>query len=113
MVRDTDDVARVHVLSLDSDKVPGNRRYLLASDEIVDLRRVASRMKEEYPELAGRLPDVEVDDEGYQGRKAMLAQIDTSASDAVFGREWKSAYDSIKEIVLDVARWEGGGRVDS
>ena len=41
MGRDTDDVARVHVLSLDSEKVPGNRRYLLASPEIVDLRRVA------------------------------------------------------------------------
>ena len=105
--RDTDDVARTHVLSLDAEKVPGNRRYLLASPEVVDLRSVNAKMREEYPGLRERLSDVKIDEEGFETRKAKLAKIDTSKSDCVFGTGWKSAYDSIKEIVLDAARWEG------
>ncbi|KAF1971088.1 NAD(P)-binding protein [Bimuria novae-zelandiae CBS 107.79] len=108
---DTDDVARVHVLSLDAEKVPGNWRYLLVSPEIVDVRSVAARMRKEYPELADRLPDVEVDAEGYEKKKAKLAKMDTSKSDEIFGTEWKSAYDSIKEIVLDTVRFEKESRL--
>jgi hypothetical protein len=94
------------VLALEPEKVPGNQRYLLASPETVDLRSVVARMKEDYPELADKLPDVGVDDEGHRSRMAKLAKVDTSKSDVVFGTKWKSAYDSIKEIVLDAIRWE-------
>lgn len=104
--RDTDDVARAHVLALEQDKVPGNQRYLLASPETVDLRSVVVRMKKEYAEVAHRLPDVELDEERYTGLKAKLAKLDTSKSDVIFGTTYKSAYDSIKEIVLDAVRWE-------
>ncbi|KAJ4290611.1 hypothetical protein N0V90_010829 [Kalmusia sp. IMI 367209] len=103
---DTDDVAKAHVLSLDARKVPGNRRYILASPEVVDLRTVAARLRQEYPDLAERLPDVEVDEDGFTAKKAKLAEVDTNKSDEIFGTEWKSAYDSIKEIVLDAVKWE-------
>lgn len=111
--RDTEDVAKAHILSLDEAKVPGNRRYLLASPEAVDLRSVVARMKHEYPELADMLPDVAIDEEGDKNKKAKLAKIDTSESDVVFGTEWKGAYDSIKEIVLDAVKWakENGSEV--
>ncbi|KAL5459608.1 hypothetical protein PMIN06_002750 [Paraphaeosphaeria minitans] len=63
-------------------------------------------MRKEYAELAHRLPDVVIDEQGHGRRKAKLVKVDTSKSDVVFGTEWRSAYDSIKEIVLDVVRWE-------
>ncbi|KAJ4356629.1 uncharacterized protein N0V89_004665 [Didymosphaeria variabile] len=111
MFLDTDDVARAHVLALEQEKVPGNHRYLLASHEGVNLRSVVARMKKEYPEVADRLPDVQVDEEGYESRRAKLAKIDTSKSDTIFGTEWKTAYDSIKEIVLDAVRWEKDDKI--
>jgi len=105
MHRDTDDVARVHIQALDRVRIKGNARYLLASHEIVNLRAVAKRLREEDPRLAEVLPDVELDVEGFEKRKARLARLDLSESDALFGVTWKSAYESIKEIVLDDLRW--------
>lgn len=100
------------MLALDREKVPGNKRYLLASPEIVDLRSVVARMKQEYPEMANRLPGVETDEDGHRRKKARLVKVDTKQSDAVFGTTWKSAYDSIKEIVLDAVRWEEANQLN-
>jgi nucleoside-diphosphate-sugar epimerase len=102
--RDTDDVARTHILSLDRTKVPGNERYFLASSEPLDLRVIASKLRKEKPEWASRLPEVEVlPTSRLQGK---FAKIDTAKADKVFGTDWKSAYESVKETVADVIEWE-------
>jgi NADPH-dependent methylglyoxal reductase len=101
---DTDDVARSHVLSLDRTKVPGNDRYLIASSELFDLRAVAAKLRKETPEWASRLPEIEVlPASRLQGK---FATIDTAKGDGVFGADWKSAYESLKETVADVIEWE-------
>lgn len=102
--RDTDDVARTHILSLDRSKVPGNERYLIASSEPFDLRVIANKLRKEKPEWASRLPEVEVlPTSRLQGK---LATINTTKADKVFGSDWKSAYESVKETVADVIEWE-------
>ncbi|KAF2678606.1 NAD(P)-binding protein [Lentithecium fluviatile CBS 122367] len=105
---DTDDVAGTHILSLDREKVPGNRRYLLTHPETVNLRAVAAKLRREHPELAGRLPDLPEEDSVWAKEK--LVKIDTSKADAVFGTQWTDAYESIKAIVFDVLRWEEQNR---
>lgn len=101
---DTDDVASIHIQALDRDRVPGNRRYVLASDEPVNLRSIAARLRREHPELRDRLPDLS--EEGDLWTKENMVKVDTSESDAIFGTNWKAAYDSVKETVFDVLRWE-------
>lgn len=103
-LRDTDDVARAHILSLDRSKVPGNERYVLASSELLDLRAIANRLRKENPEWASRIPEMEeLPSSHLQGK---FATIDTSKADGVFGTDWKSAFDSVKETVANVIRWE-------
>jgi hypothetical protein len=97
-------VARTHVLSLDRTKVPGNERYVLASSEPLDLRAIVSKLRKEKPEWASRLPEVEVlPTSRLQGK---FATINTAKADKVFGTDWKSAYDSIKETVTDAIKLE-------
>ncbi|KAF2873571.1 hypothetical protein BDV95DRAFT_605065 [Massariosphaeria phaeospora] len=106
---DTDDVARIHVLSLDRTKVPGNERYLLAAHEIHDLRAVGLKLRAEHPELASRIPELQ---ERPQKTADTFAKLDLSKTDRVFGKDWKSAYESVERTVFDIVKWEeenGGG----
>ncbi|KAF2844376.1 hypothetical protein T440DRAFT_559659 [Plenodomus tracheiphilus IPT5] len=100
----TDDVAQTHVVSLDRKKVPGNERYILTSQEILDLRSIAADLRAQYPELAKRIPELQKSSE--PRRADGFAKVDTSKAEAVFGNQWKSHYDSVKEAVLDVVNWE-------
>jgi nucleoside-diphosphate-sugar epimerase len=99
--RDTDDVAKCHVLALDQGKVKGNERYLTVSNETLELRKIVDKLKQELPELAGRLPTFEERNEALK-----LATVDLKKGNAVFGTAWKSAYESVKATVEDVLRWE-------
>ncbi|KAI4667253.1 uncharacterized protein J4E79_001938 [Alternaria viburni] len=109
-VLNTDDVAKSHVTALDRNKVPGNERYLLVSPEIMDLRAIAVDLRAESLELTKRIPALQPNLERRGPEK--FAKIDTSKSEAVFGTQWKSGHDTIKEVVLDVVKWEKENNVN-
>jgi len=90
--------------------VPGNERYILVSPEIMDLRAIAVDLRAESPELAKRIPALQPNLE--RRRPETFAKIDTSKSEAAFGTQWKSGHDTIKEVVLDVVKWEKENNVN-
>lgn len=105
--RDTDDVAKCHVLALDQGKVKGNERYLIASNEVLELRKIVDKLKQESPELGERLPAFEE-----STKPLKLANVDLTKGNTAFGTAWKSAYESVKATVEDSLSWErDGGRL--
>lgn len=100
---DTDDVARCHILSMSKAKVPGNERYLLASKDILNLRKIVNEIRRETPAVAERISTFVDERDTFEGK---IANLDTSKADKVFGTEWKGGYNSIRETVLDVLKWE-------
>lgn len=110
--RDTDDVAHCHILALDTHNVRGNERYLVAAPGILDIRKIINQLRGEISEIKERVPALkEVDIKDIESK---LVKLDTSKADKVFGREWKSGYDSIKATAEDVLGWEkkNGVKVD-
>ena len=97
-------MARTHLIALDRHRVPGNERYLTVSNELLDLKLIGNKLREEYPELQGRIPESE---DASSGRwENSFCKVDTSKGDNIFGRDWKSGYDSVKGIVFNVLKWE-------
>jgi NADPH-dependent methylglyoxal reductase len=76
----------------------------LAHPEPLNLRAVAARLRREHLELAERLPDLPED--ASLVAKEKLVKLDTTKSDAVFGTQWADVYESVRETVFDVLRWE-------
>lgn len=101
-VMDCGDVARVHVRSLDVDRVPGGR-YLLCIREKIEVRMVARRIREEFPGLRGRVlaPGVE----GGEGNE-VRCEVDVGEMERVFGMEWKGWWECVKGTVEDILMYE-------
>ncbi|KAL5347324.1 hypothetical protein ACLOAV_007635 [Pseudogymnoascus australis] len=100
-VMDVEDVASIHVKSLDL-KVPGNERYLFHSSHPQDSAEVAKMIREEYPQLRNRVPEVGED----RAESPVKVKVDTSKSDRVFGGPWKDWWESAKDIVDDIIKFE-------
>ncbi|KAF2837901.1 NAD(P)-binding protein [Patellaria atrata CBS 101060] len=98
---DVDDVARLHVLSL-NDSVPGNERYLFAHPSLLSPNHLANKIRETYPELRDRVPAAGEDN----GLPKPLPTLDTSKADKVFGTAWKGLWESARWAVEDVLAWE-------
>jgi hypothetical protein len=99
-VMDIDDVAEMHVRSLDTNAVPGNKRYIGASG-VADGYEIARKIREEYPELRNRVPEA-----SGSGLPKVLFKFDMSETDAVFGKNWKSVWESAKATVEDIITTE-------
>jgi NADPH-dependent methylglyoxal reductase len=94
---DVDDVADMHVKSLDKARVPGNKRYL-ASAGVMDSRDVARKIREEFPELRSRVPEPA---EG-SGIPESLITLDLKETEEVFGTAWKGWWESARATVVDI-----------
>lgn len=101
IIRDVEDVASIHVKSLDL-KVPGNERYLFHSSHPQDSAEVAKKIREEYPQLRNRVPEVGED----RAESPVKVKVDTSKSDRVFGGPWKDWWESAKDTVDDIIKFE-------
>jgi NADPH-dependent methylglyoxal reductase len=83
--------------------VPGNERYLVASPERLDLRKVVNVLRGEDPEIAQRIPAFEATGVDIA---AKIVRVDTSKADKVFGTEWKGAVESVRAVAKDVLNLE-------
>lgn len=100
-IRDVEDVASIHVKSLDL-KVPGNERYLFHSGHLQDSSEIAKKIREEYPQLRNRVPEV-----GEKTAESPIkVTVDTAKSDKVFGVPWKDWWESTKDTVDDIVKFE-------
>lgn len=106
-IMDCEDVARIHVKSLDINAVPGGR-YLVCIREKVEVGMVATRIREEFPGLRVRVLDPEL--EGGKG-KEVRCEFDVGGMERVFGVKWKGWWKCVKETVEDILMYEkrGGG----
>jgi NADPH-dependent methylglyoxal reductase len=98
--QDVDDVASMHVKSLDTVSVPGNKRYL-ATGGLLDMNEMARKIREEFPKLRSRVPEK-------SGEKLPvdIYKLDLTETDAVFGKQHKSAWESVKATVEDIISTE-------
>jgi NADPH-dependent methylglyoxal reductase len=94
---DVDDVAAMHVKSLDMAAVPGNRRYL-ASAGIMDSNDVSRKIRDEFPQLRSRVPEVP---EG-GSVPGTLVKLDLAETNRVFGTAWKGWWESARATVVDI-----------
>lgn len=97
--RDIDDVAKTHIMSLDS-SVPGNERYILYSHSL-STDKVANAIRAKYPALRGRVPLP-------SGKDAFSppANFNKSKTDKVFGTDWRGWEEPVYAIVEDILRYE-------
>ncbi|OBT40169.1 hypothetical protein VE00_08808 [Pseudogymnoascus sp. WSF 3629] len=100
-VMDVEDVASIHIKSLDL-KVPGNERYVFHSGLPQNSSEVAKKIREEYPQLRNRVPEV-LDE---SAESPVKVKVDTSKSDKVFGGPWKDWWESAKDTVDDIIKFE-------
>ncbi|KAF1941775.1 NAD(P)-binding protein [Clathrospora elynae] len=98
---DVDDVAFMHVKSLDTAAVPGNKRYL-ASAGIIDSNDVARKIREEFPQLRNRVPEPAAG----TGIPDALVTLDLAETDEVFGTAWKGGWETARATVLDILTTE-------
>ena len=108
MNRDIDDVATVHLKSLDLDKTPGNERYLFYGGK-VSARWVANEIRAKYPSLTERVPEGGEGD----GFPVPMMKCDTEAADRVFGSQWKGWWESVDASVKDILTYEAEKRSQS
>ncbi|KIW45659.1 uncharacterized protein PV06_04031 [Exophiala oligosperma] len=105
---DVQDVAKVHVKALSSD-VPGNERYTFHhTKEFMSSNAAAKIIREDFPQLQNRVvkPDDDAAGTGPEGLHPDLVKSDASKAEKVFGNQWKSARQSIKETVEDIITFE-------
>ncbi|KFY41600.1 hypothetical protein V495_04869 [Pseudogymnoascus sp. VKM F-4514 (FW-929)] len=100
-VMDVEDVASIHVKSLDL-KVPGNERYLFHSGHPQDSAEIAKKVREEYPQLRSRVPEVSQE----RAESPVKVKVDTAKSDKVFPGPWKGWWESAKDTVDDIVKFE-------
>ncbi|KIW97794.1 uncharacterized protein Z519_01378 [Cladophialophora bantiana CBS 173.52] len=101
---DVQDVAALHVRSAtDINNVPGNERYLIKGPGVLDMNELANKIREEFPELRGRVPAPTKQGEG---NLAPLTTFDTSKAQRVFGTEsqFRDGWSSMKDTIADIAR---------
>ncbi|OBT82007.1 hypothetical protein VE02_09908 [Pseudogymnoascus sp. 03VT05] len=101
LAADVEDVASIHVKSLDL-KVLGNERYLFHSGHPQNSSEVAKKIREEYPQLRNRVPKV-LDK---SAESLVKVKVDTSKSDKVFRGPWKDWWESAKDTVDDIVKFE-------
>lgn len=101
--RDIEDVAHVHIKSLDASAVPGNQRYLFAAREKIVANRLADKIRAELPHLRERVPKGKEGD----GLPPTLVKLDTSRADKVFGTQWKGWWESAMATIEDLLAYEG------
>lgn len=100
---DVEDVARVHILCL-SPSVPGNARYLFHSPELLAVNDVARAIRADFPQLRSR---IQAPEEGADsGLPPNIVKTDISKFEKIFGTQWKSARQSVKETVEDILAFE-------
>ncbi|KIV80291.1 hypothetical protein PV11_07804 [Exophiala sideris] len=102
-IRDVEDVAKVHVMSL-APSVPGNERYLFHSPELMTGNDMARAVREDFPQLRSRVPAP--DDEAGDAVPSNLVKTDISKAEKVFGMDWKSARQTTRETVADIIAFE-------
>ncbi|KFY12227.1 hypothetical protein V492_04005 [Pseudogymnoascus sp. VKM F-4246] len=100
-VMDIEDVSSIHVKSLDL-KVPGNERYLFHSGHFQDAAEIAKKVREEYPQLRNRVPEVGEE----RAESPIKVKVDTAKSDKVFPGPWKDWWESAKDTVDDIVKFE-------
>lgn len=99
-IRDVEDVASIHVKSLDL-KVPGNERYLFYSHYPQDSSEIAKKVREEYPQLRNRVPEAKE-----RAESPVKVKVDTAKSNKVFPGPWKDWWESAKDTVDDIVKFE-------
>ncbi|KIW16159.1 hypothetical protein PV08_06210 [Exophiala spinifera] len=103
---DVEDVAKVHVKALSPD-VPGNERYVFHhTGEVMSSNTAAKIVRGDFPQLQHRV--VKPPDEEGPGLHPNLIKSDATKAEKVFGKQWKSARQSIKETVEDIIAFERG-----
>ncbi|OQV03402.1 hypothetical protein CLAIMM_08451 [Cladophialophora immunda] len=101
---DVQDVAALHVRSaVDIQNVPGNERYLIKGPGVLDANELAGRIREEFPELRGRVPAPTTRE---KSDSPPLTTFDTSKAQKVFGPEsqFRDGWSSMKDTIADIAR---------
>ena len=101
MIRDVEDVAAIHVRTLDVN-IPGNKRYLFHAGPLLKAQKVANQIRETYPQLRSRVPEGGAGDE----LPIPLVKVDISKFGNVFGTQWKGWWESAKATVDDILRLE-------
>jgi NADPH-dependent methylglyoxal reductase len=94
---DVDDVADMHVKSLDVAAVPGNRRYL-ASAGVMDSNDLARKIRDEFPQLRSRVPEPPVGG----SIPDTLVKLDLAETEKVFGTTWKGWWESARATIVDI-----------
>lgn len=95
-------MATIHLKALEN-TTPGNQRYVFHIPEPITTNAVARKIQQEYPELSNRIPEPTPE---ASASPSSLSHFDTSKADAVFGRKWKGWWDSVKETVEDILKYE-------
>jgi NADPH-dependent methylglyoxal reductase len=98
---DVDDVADMHVRSLDVAKVPGNKRYL-ASAGVLDSNDVARKIREDFPQLRSRVSEPPLGG----SIPDTLIKLDLSETHKVFGTAWKGWWETARAITMDIIESE-------
>jgi NADPH-dependent methylglyoxal reductase len=101
-----EDVATIHLTSLDMAKVPGNERYLFHAG-VISGNWIANKVRETYPELKDRVPAGGKGD----GFPDPMAKFDISRFEQVFGSEWMRWWESANGTVKDILEYEKNGSV--
>jgi NADPH-dependent methylglyoxal reductase len=101
-----EDVAAIHLTSLDMAKVPGNERYLFHAG-LLSGNWIANKVRETYPELKDRVP---AGGEG-DGFPDPMAKFDISRFEKVFGSEWMGWWESANGTIKDILEYEKNGSV--
>lgn len=83
-------------------KVPGNERYLFHSHHFLESSEIAKKVREEYPQLRNRVPEVGQE----RVESPIKVKIDTAKSDKVFPGPWKDWWESVKDTVDDIIKFE-------
>jgi NADPH-dependent methylglyoxal reductase len=94
---DVDDVADMHVRSLDVAAVPGNRRYLTSAG-VMDSNDVARKIRDEFPQLRSRVPEPPVGG----SIPDSLVKLDLAETDRIFGTAWKGWWETARATIVDV-----------
>lgn len=99
-----EDVAAIHVTSLDTKMVPGDERYLFHAG-VMSGNRIADKVRENYPELRERVP-AGADGDGFSNP---MAKVDVKRFEEVFGEEWMGWWKSANGTVKDILKYEKTG----
>jgi hypothetical protein len=91
-----------------SSNIPGNRRYLFHSDDLILGDDVANFIRQQFPQLRNRVPAGNTNPIVPEN----LLKTDISKSKKVFGNDWKNWKESLIPMVNDILQAEKDGRVE-